>query len=55
MRQLIVFNQVSLDAYFTDAKGDMSWAHQARDDAEWNDFTAENAGGGAVLVCYQPA
>jgi dihydrofolate reductase len=50
MRQLIVFNQVSLDGYFTDAAGDMSWAHQARDDAEWNAFTAENAGGGGTLV-----
>jgi dihydrofolate reductase len=50
MRQLIVFNQVSLDGCFADAKGDMSWAHQARDDAEWNAFTAENAGGGGTLV-----
>jgi dihydrofolate reductase len=50
MRQLIVFNQVSLDGYFVDAKGDMSWAHQARDDAEWNAFTAENAAGGGTLV-----
>jgi dihydrofolate reductase len=48
MRKLIVFNNVSLDGYFVDASGDMSWAH--RPDAEWNSFTAENAGGGGVLL-----
>ncbi len=32
MRKLIVFNQVSLDGYFTDVDGDMSWAH--KQDAE---------------------
>ena len=48
MPRLVVFNQVSLDGYFTDRKGDMSWAH--KDDAEWNAFAAENAKGGGVLV-----
>ena len=48
MRKLIVFNQVSLDGYFVDAKGDMSWAH--KQDAEWNEFVAGNATGGGVLV-----
>jgi dihydrofolate reductase len=48
MRKLIVFNNVSLDGYFVDASGDMGWAH--RPDAEWNSFTAENAGGGGVLL-----
>lgn len=48
MRKLIVFNNVSLDGYFVDASGDMRWAH--RPDAEWNSFTAENAGGGGVLL-----
>ena len=38
MQKLIAFNQVSLDGYFVDAKGDMSWAH--RQDPEWNDFAA---------------
>ena len=41
MRKLSVFNAISLDGYFTDARGDMSWAH-ARSDAEWDAFTAEN-------------
>ncbi len=48
MRKLIVFNQVSLDGYIADARGDMSWAH--KDDPEWNAFAAENASGGGVLV-----
>ncbi len=48
MRKLTVFNNVSLDGYFTDASGDMSWAH--KQDAEWADFTSENAGGDAELV-----
>ena len=41
MRKLSVFNQVTLDGYFTDANGDMSWAH--KHDAEWTAFVAENA------------
>ena len=47
-RKLIMFNHVSLDGFFTDASGDMSWAH-ARDE-EWQRFTNENAGGEAELV-----
>jgi dihydrofolate reductase len=48
MRRLTVFNQVSLDGYYCDAHGDMSWAH--RDDAEFREFTHQNARGGGVLV-----
>jgi len=48
MTKLMVFNQVSLDGFISDAKGDMSWAH--RDDAEWKAFTAENAKGDATLL-----
>ena len=48
MRKLLVFNHVSLDGYFIDRKGDMSWAHQQ--DAEWNAFTAENARGESQLL-----
>jgi dihydrofolate reductase len=50
MQKLIVFNHVSLDGYFVDANGDMSWAHAHNDDAEWNAFVAENASGGGTLV-----
>jgi dihydrofolate reductase len=48
MRKLIVFNNVSLDGYFVDAKGDMSWAHKS--DPEWNAFTADNAKGEAQML-----
>jgi dihydrofolate reductase len=48
MRKLGVFNNVSLDGYFTDAHGDMSWAH--KQDPEWQAFSAENASGGGTLM-----
>jgi dihydrofolate reductase len=48
MRNLIVFNHVSLDGYFVDKKGDMRWAH--KQDPEWNEFVAGNARGGGVLL-----
>ncbi len=48
MRKLSVFNSVSIDGYFTDAHGDMSWAH--RQDPGWEAFASENASGGGVLL-----
>jgi dihydrofolate reductase len=55
MRRLSVFENVSLDGFFADAKNDMSWAH--RNDEEWNAFASANASGdGALLlgrVTYQ--
>ncbi len=36
MRKLVVFNHVSLDGYFVDTNGDMSWAKADHQDAEWN-------------------
>ncbi|OGO29564.1 MAG: hypothetical protein A2Z16_07000 [Chloroflexi bacterium RBG_16_54_18] len=48
MARLSVFNQISLDGNICDVNGDMSWAH--RDDPEWNQFTAQNAGSGGQLV-----
>jgi dihydrofolate reductase len=50
MRKLIVFNHVTLDGYFTSANGDMSWAHTGNDDAEFNEFVADNASGGGQLL-----
>jgi dihydrofolate reductase len=50
MRRLMVFNQVTLDGYFAGPNGDLSWAHSAPDDAEWNAFVEENATAGGVLV-----
>jgi dihydrofolate reductase len=48
MRKLIVFNSVTLDGYFTDSGGDMSWAH--KHDAEWNSFVKGNASGEGTLL-----
>src|SRR5262249_37780380 len=39
---------VSLDGYFVDAKGDMSWAHKT--DEEWTKFASSNASGNGVLL-----
>jgi dihydrofolate reductase len=56
MGKLVVFNNVSVDGFFVDARGDMSWAH--KHDSEWTAFAAENASGrgGTLLfgrVTYQ--
>src|ERR1700694_4073465 len=50
MRKLHVFNSVTLDGYFAGMNGDISWAHQASKDPEFDAFVAENAKGGGVLV-----
>jgi len=50
MGKLNVFNSVSLDGFFVDVNGDMSWAHNATKDREWDAFVAGNAGGKGVLV-----
>lgn len=42
MNKVIVFNSDMLDGFFTDTKGDMSWAHRAAN-AEWNDFVKNNS------------
>jgi dihydrofolate reductase len=49
-RQLSAFMHVSLDGYFCDPRGDMRFAHKPPDDAEWQEFVAENAAGSGVLV-----
>jgi dihydrofolate reductase len=48
MRKLLVFNSVTVDGYFTDKTGDMSWAH--KQDPEWNEFVAGNAKSGGELL-----
>jgi dihydrofolate reductase len=50
MRKLTVFTQLTLNGYFADRKGDMGWAHKDKQDAEWNAFVADNAGGGGMLL-----
>jgi dihydrofolate reductase len=49
VRKLTVFNTVSLDGFFCDLKGDMSFAHRPPD-PEWNDFVSSNASGSGLLV-----
>lgn len=48
MRKVTVFNNISVDGFFTDAAGDMSWAH--RHDEEWTAFSSGNASGAAELL-----
>lgn len=48
VRKLIVFNSISVDGYFVDQNGDMSWAHN--NSAEFDAFVEGNAKGGGVLV-----
>lgn len=50
MRQLTVFNSVTIDGYFADPNGDISWAYQQAPDAEWDAFVAGNAQGGGQLL-----
>ena len=52
MRKLVVFDHVSLDGYFVDAHGDMSFAHADPEDAEWNAFVAGNASGGGGRLLF---
>jgi dihydrofolate reductase len=50
MRTLRVFESISIDGYFTDAAGDMSWAHAGPPDAEFNDWVSNNASSGGDLL-----
>jgi dihydrofolate reductase len=50
MQKLVVFNHVSLDGYFVDVNGSMSWAKSDHQDAEWNAFVAANANGDGPLL-----
>jgi dihydrofolate reductase len=47
---LAVFNNVSLDGYFTGPNGELDWAHRSRPDPEFDAFVAGNAGGGGTLL-----
>jgi len=51
MRTLRVFESISIDGYFTDGQGDMSWAHAASHaDAEFGAWVAANANSGGALL-----
>jgi dihydrofolate reductase len=49
-RMLGAFIEISLDGYFCDPHGDMSFAHKPLDDAEWYEFVAGNATSGGMLL-----
>jgi dihydrofolate reductase len=50
MRKLRVFESISIDGYFTDGSGSMSWAHAGPPDDEFNAWVAANASSGAELI-----
>lgn len=49
MRKLTVFNNVTLDGYFSGKNGDISWA-KAHEDPEFQEFTEESAKSGGMIV-----
>ena len=50
MRKLRVFESISIDGYFCDAAGDMSWAKVNHDDPEFAAWVGGNASGGGALL-----
>lgn len=50
MRKLRVFESISIDGYFCDARGDTSWAHTGQGDKEFTDWVSSNASGGGALL-----
>lgn len=50
MRKLSVFNNVTVDGYFTGMDGDFSWAHAGSPDPEFDAFVASNAQGSGELL-----
>lgn len=50
MRKLGMFNQVSVDGFFSSTSGDSSWMHPAEPDPEFDEWSANNASGGGALL-----
>jgi dihydrofolate reductase len=50
MQKLQVFESISVDGYFTDRTGDMSWAHAGQDDPAFADWVSGNASSGGALL-----
>lgn len=50
MRKLSVFESISIDGFFTDAEGDMSWAKPAERDPELEAFSKDSSTRGGTLV-----
>jgi dihydrofolate reductase len=50
MRALKVFESISIDGFFCDARGDMSFAHAVAPDPEFAAWVSGNASGGGELL-----
>jgi dihydrofolate reductase len=50
MPRLVVFNNISLDGYFTGNDGDLEWAYEGRNDPDYDAFIAGNARSGGMLL-----
>jgi len=48
MRQLLVFNNVSIDGFIADMRGEMHWTHAV--DPEWDEYVRGNASGDAHFL-----
>jgi dihydrofolate reductase len=53
MPRLVVFNNISLDGYFTGSHGDLGWAYEGRNDPDYDAFIAGNARSGGMLLLGQ--
>jgi dihydrofolate reductase len=49
-RKLKAFMEISIDGYYCDLLGDMSFAHKSPDDDEWKEFVVGNASGEGLLL-----
>jgi dihydrofolate reductase len=49
-RKLIIFDNVTLDGYFSGPNGEFEWAHEGSDDPEFADFVNQNASGESQLL-----
>jgi dihydrofolate reductase len=50
MPRLVVFENITLDGYFSGPDGDLGWSHRGGKDPEWDEFVADNASGGGQLL-----
>lgn len=50
MQRLIAFENLSLDGYYVDGKGEMTWAKVDNADEEFNAFTTQNVQGKGTLM-----
>ncbi len=49
MQRVVVFENLSLDGYYVDSLGEMSWAKDDNDE-EFNAYSSDNAKGGGTLL-----